>query len=99
MTVGMVTEYRAYVEEVTKLHDNNESDNVDTYEFWNSKRAIWPNLTPVALYHLTFPVGNISAERGCGQLRHIESNWTRSQQNHDTIRREAKFKYNKFKKT
>lgn len=96
MTVGMVTEYKAYVEEVTNLHDNNESDTVDTYKFWNSKREIWPNLTPVALYHLTFPVGNISAERGCGQLRHIESNWTRSQQSHDTIRREAKFKYNKF---
>ena len=49
----------------------------------------------MAKWHLNFPTGNISAERGCADLRGIEATWQRSTMSHDSIRREVKFVYNR----
>jgi hypothetical protein len=50
--------------------------------------------TKVAKWHLNFPTSNISAERGCADLRGIEAMWQRARMAHDTIG-EVKFVFNR----
>jgi hypothetical protein len=98
----IVGEYEAYVADITAQraadahlpHEARKSLQLNSYEYWDKKKLDWPTLSKVAKWHLNFPTSNISAERGCANLRGIEAMWQRATMAHDTIRREVKFVFN-----
>jgi len=101
-SAALLDQYGQYREDVSATLEKEASLPVEarpsrsrsTYEYWDSKEDKWPNLAKIAKWHINFPTGNISAERGCGKLRGIEAVWQRNSQTHDTVRRQMKFAYN-----
>ena len=99
----IVGEYEAYVADITAQRaadahlplEARKSLQLNSFEYWDKKKLVWPTLSKVAKWHLNFPTSNISAERGCADLRGIEAMWQRSRMAHDTIRREVKFVFNR----
>jgi hypothetical protein len=99
----IVGEYEAYVADITAQraadehlpHEARKSLQLKSFEYWDKKKLVWPTLSKVAKWHLNFPTSNISAERGCADLRGIEAMWQRARMAHDTIRGEVKFVFNR----
>ena len=97
-------QYQEYYEEQKQLHeedrllapDERKLPKIDTVSYWEENRERWPLLAKVALWHMNFPTSNIPCERVGAILRMVESDWSRNRMAHDTVRREVKFKVNRW---
>ena len=92
LSVGLIGEWRRYVAEWATLTPAARRE-LKSYAYWNGKRAVWPELSRLALFWTTFPTSSIAAERTFGVLRHVQSP-LRGSQLPATVRREVMFRVN-----
>ena len=74
---GLIVQYKAYFAFITALQaaddalpqDEKKVPKLKPATFWESKRATWPKLADIALWHTAFPIGAIVCERFIARLR------------------------------
>jgi len=103
MGPDLVAQYKAYVEEVTALHQSDEVlpdedkkvPKLNAAQFWERKRATntMKELSNIALWHTAMPIGAICCERVVARLRQQDVP-VRLNAANATVARELSFKCN-----
>ena len=70
-TAQFVTQFLLFIKEVNRLHDGNAmyATHLDTFAWLEEKRAQWPDFVRVAMFWVSWPVGNIRLERLFATMR------------------------------
>ena len=72
--VNVVAQAEQYVQEMVRLRrdDPSKLTKINTCEFWVSRKRVWPDLVPIALYWTAFPTSSVSVERAFARLRAMD---------------------------
>jgi hypothetical protein len=73
--VNVIAQAEQYVNEMVQLRasDPESQKRISTYSYWMSKKSMWPELVPIAVYWTAFPTSSVSVERAFARLRAMDA--------------------------